>query len=112
MRSIVGSLWFLAMIGTVIAHLVGGEFVLALRILVGSVVGTSIGFGSKALFYNGQFVQGIGIGLVALVVGWAVLPSSLKIGPALWVPGLVWLMTSAAIGFLLGRREDAELRRP
>lgn len=88
MKSIVAVLWVLAAVGTLIAHLLGGEVLLGVRFMIGSVLGLQAGLGTGGMYQQGNAVPGVLIGLSVFALGWLILPSTIQMGPGLWVPEL------------------------
>lgn len=105
---ILAGLWLIVVIGATVAAAGQVGVVLAARVLLGSFLAISAGLGAKGAFYQGGFLVGVLLAAVVAGLSWLVLPTSLRLGPALWVPSHAWILTSVIIGFLLGRGSDSE----
>ena len=103
----IGAAFALLAIGTIIAMVVAGEYLMALRFAMATVIGVGIGGGIRSHLLYGRVVGGLLLGVILFALGLWILPSPLRLGPELFLPDYVWMVLTALLGFLVWKPEDA-----
>ena len=107
---IIAGLWMLVVLGTSIAYGVNASIFDAVRFLLGSFLALGAGLGVRGASHVASSFSWVGLvlGAALCLISWLVLPSPLRLGPAILLPSYIWIAICAVIGLLFFRPEDIE----
>lgn len=103
----IGAAFVLWAVGTIIAMIVAGEYLLAFRFAIATFIGVGIGGGVRSHLVYGRAILGLLLGVAMFALALWILPSPVRVGPGLFLPDYVWMGLAALVGFLAWKPEDA-----
>lgn len=107
---IIAGLWMLVVLGTSIAYGANSSIFDSLRFLLGSFLASGAGLGVRGASHVASSFSWVGLilGAALCLISWVVLPSPLRLGPAILLPSYIWIAISAVIGLLFFRPDDVD----